>query len=57
MIQDSYQAPWAFRSGSKMNSKAFKALLTKSGLTTADAAQNQIDPQLGYRPFAGCLAF
>lgn len=57
MIQDSYQAPWAFRSGSKMSSKAFKALLTKSGLTTADAAQNQIDPQLGYRPFAGCLAF
>lgn len=57
MIQESYMAPWAFAPTSKMDTKAFKAVLTKAGLQTAGVAQNQVDSQLGFRPFAGCLTF
>jgi hypothetical protein len=57
MIQESYQAPWAFRDHSKLATKAFKTVLTKAGLQIAESHQNQVDSGLGFRPFAGCLAF
>ena len=53
MITEAYRAPWAFRSlTSELGRVAVKA-----GWRIAVPSDNNVDPALGYRPYAGCLPF
>ncbi len=53
MIADSYSAPLAISDMKSGVGKAAKML----GWETVSLADNSVDQQLGYRPFAGCLPF
>jgi hypothetical protein len=54
MIADSYRAPWAFHGeiGGELEKTA--ARMKWNSISPAD---NGFNPQLGYRPYAGCLPF
>lgn len=53
MIQDAYQARWAVRDAASK----FASSLSSKGATFVTPAENVMDSALGYRPYAGCLAF
>lgn len=52
MIGEAYRAPWALP-----NAAAPLARAVAAKVKTVATSDNAVDPALGYRPYAGCLAF
>ncbi|MGE0763543.1 MAG: hypothetical protein AB7N80_09730 [Bdellovibrionales bacterium] len=53
MIDEAYQAPWALK---RLDTPLGREAIRR-GWRIALTRDNGVDPQLGYRPFAGCLPF
>lgn len=57
MIGEAYRAPWAVRSMASDFAKAVTTTLKVEGSGVLTSSDNAVDPKLGHRPYAGCLAF
>ncbi len=57
MIGDAYRAPWTIRSMASAFAKAVTTTVKIEGGSILTSSDNVVDSKLGYRPYAGCLAF